>query len=113
MLRIRRLTQLLIALCVSAFLSALISIVIYRVLSMTALPLSGPNIVNDIRGIEDINKLREVTIAFLSAAFDLRESGATSVKWSLGFVLIWSTILGSVAVVTYRQICKVSIAPNA
>jgi hypothetical protein len=113
MLRIRRLTQLLIALCASAFLSALISLVIYRVLSMTVLPLSGQDIVNDIRSIEDINKLKEVTVTFLNAAFDLRDSGVISVKWGLGFVLVWSAVIGSVAFATYRQICRVSIAPDA
>jgi prepilin signal peptidase PulO-like enzyme (type II secretory pathway) len=111
MLRIRRLTQLLIALCASAFLSALISFAIYRFLSMTALPLSGSSIVDDIRNLEDIGKLKEFTVLLISAAFDLRESGATLAKWGLGFVLVWSFILGTVALATYCQICKASIAP--
>jgi len=111
MLRIRRLTQLLIALCASAFVSAWISFVIYRVLSMTALPLSGSNIASDIGKIENIAKLKEVTIALSRAEFELRNSGELLAKWGLGFVIVWSVILGSIALVTYRQVCKTSIAP--
>jgi hypothetical protein len=111
MLRIRRLTQLLIALCASAFVSALISFVIYRVLCMTVLPLSGSDIVNGIRSVEDIAKVKETTIVFISAAYQLRDNGASLAKWGLGFVLVWSIILGTLALVTYREVCKASIAP--
>lgn len=113
MLRIRRLTQLLIALCASAFLSALISFGIYHVLAIAAVPSSSyqSDIVNAINSVEDINKLKEATIVFISAASDLREKGAGLVKWGLGFVLVWSLILGTVAIAIYRQICKVSSAP--
>lgn len=111
MLRIRRLTQLLIALCAAAFVSAWVSFVIYRVLSMTALPLSGSDITNDIGEIEDIAKLKEVTIALVSAAFQLKENGVVLATWGLGFVLVWSMILGTIALVTYREVCKDSIAP--
>jgi hypothetical protein len=110
MLRIRRLIQLLIALCASAFVSSWISFVIYRVLSMTALPLSGSDIANDVGKIEDIAKLREITIALFGAASELRDSGALLAKWGLGFVLVWSIILAAIALVTYREACKASIA---
>lgn len=112
MLRIRRLTQLLIALCASAFVSAWVSFVIYRVLSMTALPLSGLDIANDIGRVEDIAKLKEVTIALASAVSELRDSGALLAKWGLGFVLVWSIILGTITLLTYREVCKASITPH-
>lgn len=114
MLCIRRLTQLLIALCASAFLSALISFGIYHVLSITALPSSSSqsDFVNAINSVEDIKKLKESIFVFINAAFDLREKGASLVKWGLGFVLVWSLILGSVALATYRQICKHSSTPT-
>ena len=111
MLRIRRLTQLIIALCASAFVSAWISYVIYRVLSMTALPLAGSDVANDIRNIDDIAKLKAVTIALFGAASELRASGALLAKWGLGFVLVWSVILGTLALVTYREVCKTSSSP--
>ena len=110
MLRIRRLIQLLIALCAAAFVSSWISFVIYRVLSMTALPLSGSNIANDVGKIEDIARLKEVTIALFGVASELRDSGALLAKWGLGFVLAWSIILGATALVAYREVCKTSIA---
>lgn len=110
-LRVRRLVQLMIALCASAFLSALISFALYRILSLTALPLSGSNIANDIQSINDIGKLKELSVAFVGLSTELRNSGETLTKWGLGFVLVWSTILGTVALTTYREITKASKAP--
>jgi hypothetical protein len=112
MLRIRRLTQLLIALCASAFVSAWISFAFYRVLSMTALPLAGIDIANDIGNVDDIATLKEVTIALYSVASELRDSGALLAKWGLGFVLVWSIILGTLSLVTYREVCKTSLVPT-
>jgi hypothetical protein len=110
-LRVRRLVQLMIALCASALLSALISLVFYRILSLTSLPLSESNMANDIRGIEDIGKLKELAVALIGVSIELRNSGETLTKWGLGFVLVWSTILGTVALTTYREITKASKTP--
>lgn len=113
MLRLRRLLQLLIALCSTAFLSALISLLIYRVYSMTALSTSGADILNGLKEIHDIDKLREISSVLVRAGYELRDSGAFLVNWGLCFVLIWSFILGLAAVATYRQACKVVVAPDA
>lgn len=112
MLRLRRLLQLLIALCSMAFLSALISLLIYRVHSMTALSTSGADILNGLKEFDDIDKLREISAVLVRAGYELRDSGAFLVDWGLGFVLIWSFILGLSAVATYRQACKVMVAPD-
>lgn len=112
MLRLRRLTQLMMALCVSAFLSALISLIIYRVLSMTAMPIQSIELTNGIQEIQDIERLRGFTLALIRSGIDLRDGGATLANWGLGFVLIWSSILGLVAFVTYRQACKVLDTPD-
>lgn len=113
MLRLRRLLQLLIAMCSTAFLSALISLLIYRVYSMTALSSSGSDILNGLKEIHDIDKLREISSVLVRAGYELRDSSAFLVNWGLGFVLIWSFILGLAAVATYRQARKVLVAPDA
>lgn len=107
MLRLRRLTQLLFVLCACAFISALLSIVIYRVLSMTALPFQDASVINDIKALEDISKLREIAVLLVGVSTELRTSGDTLAKWGLGFVLIWSAILGAITSAIYRQIRKV------
>lgn len=59
MLRLRGLLQLLITLCSTAFLSALISLLIYRAYSMTALPTSGADVLNGLKEIHDRDKLKQ------------------------------------------------------
>ncbi len=112
MLRLRRLTQLLMALCASAFLSALISLIVYRFLSMTAKPTQSIELTNGIQEIQDIERLRGFTLDLIRSGIDLRDGGATLASWGLGFVLIWSSILGLIAFVTYRQACKVLVNPD-
>jgi hypothetical protein len=104
MLRIRRLTQLLIALCACAFISALISLVIYRVLSMTHAATISPEILADISNIKDIEVVKKILLAFIAAANELRTGADLLASWGLSFVLIWASLLGFVAIILYRQI---------
>ena len=113
MLRLRRQIQLMIALCVAAFLSALISLIIYRVLAMTMVSTDYVEITNGLREIQDIEPLRKIALTLVQAGVELREAGSTLALWGLGFVLIWSLILGLTAFASYRQACKVGVGSDA
>lgn len=110
MLRLRRLTQLLIVLCMAAFISALLSFAFHRVLSMSAMPFPSTTLINDLQALEDIGKLREVAILLVRATAEVRTGGEMLVQWGLGFVLVWSLILGVITAAVYRQIGKVQSA---
>lgn len=113
MLRLRRLSQLMIALCATAFLSALASLIIYRVLAMTSISTDHVEITNGLREIQDIEPLRKIALTLVQAGVELREAGSTLALWGLGFVLIWSLILGLTAFASYRQACKVGVGIDA
>lgn len=104
MLRIRRLTQLLVALCASAFLSTLVSLVIYRTLSLITVPRVGAEVVAKIGAIRDVDTLSKVCTAFVGAAVELKAGGVFLASWGLGHMLLWSLILGVVAYLLYRQL---------
>jgi hypothetical protein len=110
MLRIRRLTQLLLALCACAFISALISLVIYRVLSMTHAVTITPEILADISNINDIEVIKKFLLPFVAAANELRNGADLLASWGLSFVLIWASLLGLVTIILYRQITSTSLA---
>ena len=110
MLRIRRLTQLLIALCACAFISALISLVIYRVLSMTHATTITPEILADVSNINDIEVIKKFILPFVAAANELRAGADLLASWGLLFVLIWASLLGLVTIILYRQITSTSLA---
>jgi hypothetical protein len=110
MLRIRRLTQLLMALCACAFISALISLVIYRVLSMTHAATISPDVLADISNINDIEVLKQILLPFIAAADELRTGADLLASWGLSFVLIWASLLGFVTLVLYRQVTSTSLA---
>jgi len=110
MLRIRRLTQLLIALCACAFISALVSLVIYRVLSMTHAATITPEILADISNINDIEVIKKFILPFVAAANELRAGADLLASWGLLFVLIWASLLGFVTLVLYRQVTSTSLA---
>ncbi len=104
MLRIRRLTQLLLALCACAFISACISLGIYRFFSIQTGRKITPEILAEISNINDINVIKSFFLPFVAAATELRDSADQLAGWGLSFVLIWACLLGFVAIALYRQI---------
>jgi hypothetical protein len=104
MLRIRRLTQLLLALCACAFISACISLGIYRLFSIRTGRKITPEILAEISNINDINVIKSFFLPFVAAATELRDSADQLAGWGLSFVLIWACLLGFVAIALYRQI---------
>lgn len=104
MLRIRRLTQLLLALCACAFISACISLGIYRLLWIQTGRKITPEILAEISNINDINVIKSFFLPFVAAAIELRDSADQLAAWGLSFVFIWACLLGLVAIVLFRQI---------
>jgi hypothetical protein len=98
------------ALCACAFISALISLVIYRVLSMTHAATISPDVLADISNINDIEVLKQILLPFIAAADELRTGADLLASWGLSFVLIWASLLGFVTLVLYRQVTSTSLA---
>lgn len=104
MLRAKRIGQLQIALCLWAFMSAYLSLVIFRVLERVALPVSVNNLARAISDNQDIETVRTVCVQVLDASSELRDNGIFLAYWGLGFALLWSCILGITAVFHHRQL---------
>lgn len=104
MLRIRRLTQLLLALCACAFISALMSLGLYRLFAIKAVNQLSPEMLAEISNIQDINVIKSFFLPFVTLATELRDSADRLAGWGLSFVIIWASLIGFVAIVLYRQI---------
>ena len=104
MLRIRRLTQLLLALCACAFISAFISLGIYRLFLIKTNNQITPEILAEISNINDINVIKSFIFPSVTLATELRDSADQLAGWGLSFVLIWACLLGFVAIALFRQI---------
>lgn len=104
MLRIRRLTQLLLALCACAFISALMSLGLYRLFAIKAVNQLSPEMLAEISNIQDINVIKSFFLPFVTLATELRDSADRLAGWGLSFVIIWASLIGFVAIALYRQI---------
>lgn len=104
MLRIRRLTQLLLALCACAFISALMSLGLYRLFAIKAVNQLSPEMLAEISNIQDINVIKSFFLPFVTLATELRDSADQLAGWGLSFVIIWASLIGFVAIALYRQI---------
>ncbi|GGX08827.1 hypothetical protein GCM10011282_13760 [Undibacterium macrobrachii] len=116
MLRIRRLTQLLLALCACAFISALMSLGLYRLFAVKAVNQISPEMLAEISNIQDINVIKSFFLPFVTLATELRDSADRLAGWGLSFVIIWASLIGFVAIALYRQIIstqQVEINPQS
>lgn len=83
--------------------SALVSLVIIRILWFTALP-SALNLSSDIKNLQDVGILREVALVLVDAAASQRETSWLLATWSFGFVATWCVIFFIAAIFLYRRL---------
>ncbi len=106
MLSTRRLSQLLIALSVWALVSALLSLLIAKVVYFAAPPSLLPNLSSDLNSLQDLAALKKICVLLVEGAAAQREAGWLLVSWGLWFIASWSVIIGLTAIVLHRRLAN-------
>lgn len=106
MLRSQRLSRLLVALSACALFSSYASLILFRILEKVALPRIQTNMARDIAAIQDLDQLKRIATILVEAAFELRDSGWFFATWGIGFVAVWSIVLGVVALLLSRSLTE-------
>jgi hypothetical protein len=91
-------------LSVWALASALLSLLIAKVLYFTALPSSLPNLSSDLNSLQDLAALKKICVLLVDGAAAQKEAGWLLVSWGLWFIATWSFIVGLTAVVLHRRL---------
>lgn len=109
----KRISQILFALSAWFFVSALVSLVVVRIVSLTALP-SLPGLSDDIGKLQDMNTLKEVCVLLVDGAASQKEASSLFAVWGLGFVATWSAMFGIASAFMYRQLraAETHVRPN-
>lgn len=109
----KRASQALVTLSAWAFVSAVISLLIIKVLYMAALPTSLPNLTSDINNIQDLVALKKISLLLVDSVAAQKEAGWLLVSWGLWFVATWAAIFGLASVLLYRQLATATAADNS
>ncbi len=102
----KRASQILIALSAWAFVSAIASLLIFKIVYISALPTSLPNLTNDINNIQDFVVLKKISLLLAESVTTQKETGWLIASWGLWFVATWSAIFGVTTMLLYRQLTK-------
>ncbi len=113
MLSTKRASHILIAVSAWAFVSAVASLLIVKVVYMTALPTSLPNLTSDINSIQDLAALKKISVLLVGSVAAQREAGWLLVSWGLWFVATWSAIFGLASAFLYRQLAVTNVAEDS
>lgn len=106
MLSTRRLSHILVALSVWALASALLSLLVVKVLYFTQLPSLAPSLSSDLNSVQDLAVLKKVCVLLVDTAAAQKEAGWLLVSWGLWFIATWSFIVGLTAVVLHRRLAN-------
>lgn len=109
----KRASQILVALSAWAFVSAVFSLLIVKVVYMVALPTSLPNLTSDINNIQDLTALKKISVLLVDSLAAQKEAGWLLVSWGLWFVATWAAIFGLAFVFLYRQLATANVADNS
>jgi len=104
MLSTKRASQILVALAVWAFISAVLSLLIVKIVYTATLPTSLTNITSEINRIQDLTTLKKISVLLADSITAEKEAGWLLVSWGLWFVATWSTIFGIATMFLYRQL---------
>lgn len=74
------------------FVSAIVSLIMVRILYLTELPSSINNLPTEINAIQDLSLLKNVCVAAINYAGSQKEFSWVLAKWAFSFVAVWTVI---------------------
>jgi|GEM_PF-2446911 hypothetical protein len=104
MTTLKRTNQLLIFLSAWFFVTAIVSLIIIRILYLSELPASLNHVSADIKNIQDLVTIKKVCVIALDYAYSQKDFNWLLINWALSFVALWAVTFGTVLVYFQKKL---------